>query len=84
MGHSMRRAVARFAGVAVSASMLVLGAAVPAAAVSADIVVSQIYGGGGNGGRLKTIDYDVVHINAEFYDQASDHDPQVARIKPGN
>jgi predicted extracellular nuclease len=27
-------------------------------------------------------DYDVVHINAEFTDQASDHDPQVVRIKP--
>ena len=26
------------------------------------------------------IDYDVVHVNAEFADQASDHDPQVARI----
>ncbi|WP_165371884.1 lamin tail domain-containing protein [Streptomyces sp. L-9-10] len=25
--------------------------------------------------------YDVVHINAEFADQASDHDPQVVRIK---
>jgi len=36
------------------------------------------------GGRMKTIDYDVVHINAEFWDQASDHDPQVVRIKPGN
>nr|WP_246451166.1 endonuclease/exonuclease/phosphatase family protein [Allostreptomyces psammosilenae] len=27
-------------------------------------------------------EYDVVHINAEFADQASDHDPQVARIRP--
>lgn len=27
------------------------------------------------------VDYDIVHINAEFADQASDHDPQVARIK---
>jgi len=35
------------------------------------------------GGRMKSIDYDVVHINAEFSDQASDHDPQVVRIKPG-
>jgi predicted extracellular nuclease len=35
------------------------------------------------GGRMKTVDYDVVHINAEFFDQASDHDPQVVRIKPG-
>jgi predicted extracellular nuclease len=26
------------------------------------------------------IDYDPVHVNAEFADQASDHDPQVARI----
>ncbi|MFJ6621808.1 endonuclease/exonuclease/phosphatase family protein [Kitasatospora sp. NPDC091335] len=26
--------------------------------------------------------YDVVHINAEFAQQASDHDPQVVRIKP--
>ncbi|MFE7710232.1 lamin tail domain-containing protein [Streptomyces sp. NPDC057486] len=25
-------------------------------------------------------DYDVVHINAEFADQASDHDPQVVRV----
>jgi predicted extracellular nuclease len=27
------------------------------------------------------IDYDVVHVNSEFADQASDHDPQVARIE---
>lgn len=26
------------------------------------------------------IDYDIVHVNAEFAQQASDHDPQVARI----
>ena len=25
--------------------------------------------------------YDVVHVNAEFFDQASDHDPQVARFR---
>ncbi|MFD9868827.1 endonuclease/exonuclease/phosphatase family protein [Streptomyces niveus] len=30
---------------------------------------------------IKKPDYDVVHINAEFADQASDHDPQVVRIK---
>ncbi|MER7931608.1 MULTISPECIES: endonuclease/exonuclease/phosphatase family protein [unclassified Streptomyces] len=29
---------------------------------------------------LTRLDYDVVHINAEFADQASDHDPQVVRI----
>ncbi|MFE3139570.1 endonuclease/exonuclease/phosphatase family protein [Streptomyces scopuliridis] len=30
---------------------------------------------------VKKFDYEVVHINAEFADQASDHDPQVVRIK---
>ncbi|MGP4018402.1 endonuclease/exonuclease/phosphatase family protein [Saccharopolyspora sp. 5N708] len=29
-----------------------------------------------------TADYDIVHINAEFADQASDHDPQITRIQP--
>lgn len=33
-------------------------------------------------GGLHLVDYDVVHINAEFFDQASDHDPQVVRIIP--
>jgi hypothetical protein len=31
---------------------------------------------------LKHVDYDVVHINSEFANQTSDHDPQVIRIKP--
>ncbi|MFB7497937.1 endonuclease/exonuclease/phosphatase family protein [Streptomyces sp. NPDC056161] len=30
---------------------------------------------------VKRPDYEVVHINAEFADQTSDHDPQVVRIK---
>jgi uncharacterized protein len=30
--------------------------------------------------RSSRIDYDPVHVNAEFADQASDHDPQVARL----
>ncbi|MEI7032625.1 endonuclease/exonuclease/phosphatase family protein [Streptomyces pratensis] len=30
---------------------------------------------------IRRFDYDVVHINAEFADQASDHDPQVVRVK---
>ncbi|AXB45787.1 endonuclease [Amycolatopsis albispora] len=30
------------------------------------------------------VDYDVVHINAEFAEQASDHDPQVVRFRPGS
>jgi predicted extracellular nuclease len=25
-------------------------------------------------------DYDIVHVNSEFADQVSDHDPQVARL----
>ncbi len=28
------------------------------------------------------VEYDVVHVNAEFAVQSSDHDPQVARIRP--
>lgn len=31
---------------------------------------------------LTTHDYDIVHINAEFADRASDHDPQIVRLKP--
>jgi hypothetical protein len=30
---------------------------------------------------LGRVAYDVVHVNAEFADQVSDHDPQVARIR---
>ncbi|MEU6339917.1 endonuclease/exonuclease/phosphatase family protein [Streptomyces sp. NPDC046977] len=30
---------------------------------------------------LRRYDYDVVHINAEFADQASDHDPQIVRMR---
>jgi len=29
---------------------------------------------------VRRFDYDVVHINAEFADQASDHDPQIVRF----
>lgn len=28
-----------------------------------------------------TADHDVVHLNAEFPDQVSDHDPQVVRLR---
>ena len=31
---------------------------------------------------IRHCDYEVVHINAEFAQQTSDHDPQVARIRP--
>jgi predicted extracellular nuclease len=32
--------------------------------------------------NVTRFDYDVVHVNAEFADQASDHDPQVLRMRP--
>ncbi|WP_432139331.1 MULTISPECIES: endonuclease/exonuclease/phosphatase family protein [unclassified Streptomyces] len=32
--------------------------------------------------RRHCFDYDSVHINAEFHDQISDHDPQVLRFRP--
>src|SRR5262249_22983048 len=28
------------------------------------------------------VQYEVVHVNAEYADQASDHDPQVVRLRP--
>ena len=31
---------------------------------------------------LGDVQYQVVHVNAEYPDQASDHDPQVVRVKP--
>jgi endonuclease/exonuclease/phosphatase family metal-dependent hydrolase len=31
---------------------------------------------------IRRFDYDIVHVNAEFADQASDHDPQVLRFRP--
>ncbi|MGK5641777.1 endonuclease/exonuclease/phosphatase family protein [Streptomyces sp. URMC 126] len=37
---------------------------------------------GGSGKRGGRTDYDIVHVNAEFADQASDHDPQVLRWTP--
>lgn len=33
-------------------------------------------------GPLSRYEYDVVHVNAEYADQVSDHDPQVVRIRP--
>jgi hypothetical protein len=33
-------------------------------------------------GPLSRYDYDVVHVNSEYSDQVSDHDPQVVRIRP--
>ncbi|MGP4113825.1 endonuclease/exonuclease/phosphatase family protein [Streptomyces sp. 4N509B] len=31
---------------------------------------------------IRRFDYDIVHVNAEFAEQASDHDPQVLRFRP--
>jgi hypothetical protein len=31
---------------------------------------------------LGGVQYQVVHVNAEYANQASDHDPQVVRLKP--
>ena len=31
---------------------------------------------------LRGAQYQVIHINAEYADQASDHDPQVVRLTP--
>jgi predicted extracellular nuclease len=31
-------------------------------------------------GRRAPYDYDVVHVNSEFADQASDHEPQIVRL----
>jgi hypothetical protein len=68
----------------------------PAAAASSGAVVNEVYGGGGNSGATLTNDfielanigtadnfaYQVVHLNAEFANQVSDHDPQVVDISP--
>jgi hypothetical protein len=32
--------------------------------------------------KVKDVTYQVVHVNSEFHDQVSDHDPQVVDIKP--
>jgi hypothetical protein len=29
-------------------------------------------------------DYEIVHVNADFYDQVSDHDTQVVRLRFGS
>ena len=31
---------------------------------------------------IRDADYDIVHVNTEFADQVSDHDPQVVRFRP--
>jgi predicted extracellular nuclease len=38
--------------------------------------------GPGSGHARSAYEYDIVHTNAEFVDQDSDHDPQVVRLRP--
>jgi uncharacterized protein len=45
------------------------------------ILLSQALGRNTSPGFSALYEYDVVHVNAEFADQASDHDPQVVRLK---
>lgn len=46
------------------------------------ILISRSLATAKNGGTL--YEYDSVHVNAEFFDQVSDHDPQVVRLKVKN
>ena len=36
------------------------------------------------GGRMRMVSYDVVHINAEFFDTAGDYYPLLVRFMPGS
>ena len=36
-----------------------------------------------DGDEYEAFDYDIVHTNSEFFDQDSDHDPQVVRLNIG-
>ena len=49
------------------------------------ILVSPALTTAPHGPQQPAYDYDIVHTNAEFHDQDSDHDPQVVRlaIRPG-
>jgi uncharacterized protein len=44
------------------------------------ILVSRALAIAPHGVRGPAFDYDIVHTNSEFYDQDSDHDPQVVRL----
>jgi predicted extracellular nuclease len=45
------------------------------------ILLSQALGRNTSPGSSTLYDYDVVHVNSEFFDQASDHEPQVVRLR---
>ncbi|GAA1808532.1 hypothetical protein GCM10009795_062220 [Nocardioides hankookensis] len=55
--RASRRGLALVAGLSVAASGLALGAAAPAGAASTGLVISEVYGGGGNAGATYTNDY---------------------------
>jgi uncharacterized protein len=44
------------------------------------ILVSKALTAAPPGAKYPAYDYDIVHTNSEFYDQDSDHDPQVVRL----
>jgi predicted extracellular nuclease len=44
------------------------------------ILLSKALAVAPHGSRAAPFDYDIVHTNSEFYDQDSDHDPQVVRL----
>jgi len=47
------------------------------------ILLSRGLAGVPDGDEYKAFDYDIVHTNSEFFDQDSDHDPQVVRLNIG-
>jgi predicted extracellular nuclease len=55
--RSRRRLLPFFGSLLVLTGLLPVGAAVPVLAVSPDVVISQVYGGGGNSGATYTHDY---------------------------
>jgi len=44
------------------------------------ILLSKALAVAPHGAKCSVFDYDIVHTNSEFYDQDSDHDPQVVRL----
>ncbi len=65
MDQHLRRAAARMVVAAVVAALVGVGGASPAVAISPDIVISQVYGGGGNAGATLTHDF------VELYNRGS-------------
>jgi predicted extracellular nuclease len=47
------------------------------------ILLSRGLAGVRHGDEYEAFDYDIVHTNSEFFDQDSDHDPQVVRLNLG-